>query len=117
MSWQYKFNGRYKNIVLKMSLSPGNKWDDGFNFQSIARWEPSFRKTNVLKIRFSKLKKFVSRSVFGELQLRRYTYFYLSKKIYFIHSFALFLKSSKAFSVSLREEQSIDQQCELNNVH
>ena len=28
MSWRWKFIGRYKNIALKMSLSPGNS----FNF-------------------------------------------------------------------------------------
>ena len=41
MSWQYKFIGRYKNIALKMLLSPGNS----LNFylqKSITRWEPSF---------------------------------------------------------------------------
>ena len=36
----------YWAIVLKMSLSPGNKCDNSFNSylqKSIARWEPSFR--------------------------------------------------------------------------
>ena len=32
MSWQSKCIGRYKNIALKMSLSPGNKSGDSFNF-------------------------------------------------------------------------------------
>ena len=46
MSWQSKCIGRYKNIALKMSLSPGNKSGDSFNFylqKSIAQWEPSLK--------------------------------------------------------------------------
>ena len=44
MSWKWTFIGRYKNIALKMWLSPGNKSGDSFDFylqKSIARWEPS----------------------------------------------------------------------------
>ena len=44
MSWRQKIIGRYKNIALKMSLSPANKSGDSFNFylqESIVRWEPS----------------------------------------------------------------------------
>ena len=47
MSWRQTFIGRHKNIALKMSLSPGNKSGDSFNFylqKSIARWEPSFNR-------------------------------------------------------------------------
>ena len=36
------------------------------------------------------------------IALSEYTYFYISKKHYYIHSCCLFLKSSKAFSVSIR---------------
>ena len=44
MSWRQKFIGQYKNIALKMSLSPRNKSGNSFNFylqKSIAQWEPS----------------------------------------------------------------------------
>ena len=46
MSWRQKFIRGYENIALKMSLSPGNKNGDSFNFylqKSISRWEPSLR--------------------------------------------------------------------------
>ena len=44
MSWRYKFIGWYKNIALKMSLSPAKKSGNSFNFylqKSIAWWEPA----------------------------------------------------------------------------
>ena len=46
LSWRQKFIGQYKNIALKMQLSPGNKSGDSVNLylqKSIVLWKPSFK--------------------------------------------------------------------------
>ena len=51
MCWRQKFIGQYKNTPLKMSLSPGNKSGNRFNFyleNSVTLWKPSLREIMAL---------------------------------------------------------------------
>ena len=40
MSWRYRYADRYKNIALKILLSPGNKSGDSFNFYLQKKYRP-----------------------------------------------------------------------------